>query len=150
MSKTDLSTHQFTTDPSLIANLLIHQLTNCLDSPTYQFTNLPTLMRSLSSLCPSQPEWCALHHSRDERAEPVVVLRRLAHDRADCRRVGGLESASESVRQHLLGQRPHELIRLEQRRRQAVGPDELRAVGHLARRVDGRASFVERSPFADT
>ena len=61
-------------------------------------------------------ERVALHDARDERGEPIVVVRRGAHDSAHLRHVVVLELAPDRIHHELLRDRLHELIgAIEQR-----------------------------------
>ena len=69
---------------------------------------------------------------RDERADLIVLLRRIAHDRAQRRHVVGLEAPAERVGHQVLGERHQErVLVLQQRAAQARRAFHLRAVVQL-------------------
>ena len=90
----------------------------------------------------------AFHDRQNQRRDPIIVARRVASDRANCRIVVVLDAASECIGQQFFGGRSHEIVAVF-RQKQLAQPGrtlELGAVGQLAARVDRRARILGAPP----
>ena len=95
--------------------------------------------------CPSHLKWRAVNDGRNQRRQPIIVARRLAHDGAHRRLVVIFQAAAQRIHQQLFrdGLKILVAVAVEQRLLQPGGAGKLGAVGQLGRCIDDRADIFD-------